>query len=213
MILDIPVQLTVELGRTRIPIKNILQLAQGSVVELEAMAGEPMDVLVNGYLIAQGEVVVVNEKFGIRLTDIVTPSERMRRLSRAADLIFSLASKPEMPNGLSSVLWFCAIVALIPVALWFLKRTPLGGAGGAGVMKSVAMLPLSTSQRIVTVEVGSGDERRWLVLGVTPTSITTLHTMAPQDARRGRRRRPVHPAFAQILGRFRRSDAGDAGAR
>ena len=82
MILDIPVQLTVELGRTRIPIKNILQLAQGSVVELDAMAGEPMDVLVNGYLIAQGEVVVVNDKFGIRLTDIVTPSERMRRLSK-----------------------------------------------------------------------------------------------------------------------------------
>jgi flagellar motor switch protein FliN/FliY len=82
LILDIPVQLTVELGRTRIPIKNILQLAQGSVVELEALAGEPMDVLVNGYLIAQGEVVVVNDKFGIRLTDIVTPSERMRRLSR-----------------------------------------------------------------------------------------------------------------------------------
>jgi flagellar motor switch protein FliN len=82
MILDIPVQLTVELGRTRIPIKNILQLAQGSVVELETMAGEPMDVLVNGYLIAQGEVVVVNDKFGIRLTDIVTPSERMRRLSK-----------------------------------------------------------------------------------------------------------------------------------
>jgi flagellar motor switch protein FliN/FliY len=82
MILDIPVQLTVELGRTRIPIKNILQLAQGSVVELDAMAGEPMDVLVNGFLIAQGEVVVVNDKFGIRLTDIVTPSERMRRLSK-----------------------------------------------------------------------------------------------------------------------------------
>jgi flagellar motor switch protein FliN/FliY len=82
MILDIPVQLTVELGRTRIPIKHILQLAQGSVVELEALAGEPMDVLVNGFLIAQGEVVVVNDKFGIRLTDIVTPSERMRRLSR-----------------------------------------------------------------------------------------------------------------------------------
>ena len=82
MILDIPVQLTVELGRTRIPIKHILQLAQGSVIELDALAGEPMDVLVNGYLIAQGEVVVVNDKFGIRLTDIVTPSERMRRLSR-----------------------------------------------------------------------------------------------------------------------------------
>jgi flagellar motor switch protein FliN/FliY len=82
MILDIPVQLTVELGRTRIPIKHILQLGQGSVVELDALAGEPMDVLVNGFLIAQGEVVVVNDKFGIRLTDIVTPSERMRRLSR-----------------------------------------------------------------------------------------------------------------------------------
>ena len=82
MILDIPVQLTVELGRTRIPIKNILQLAQGSVVELEGLAGEPMDVLVNGCLIAQGEVVVVNDKFGIRLTDIVTPSERLRRLNK-----------------------------------------------------------------------------------------------------------------------------------
>ena len=82
MILDIPVQLTVELGRARVPIKNVLQLAQGSVVEVESLAGEPMDVVVNGYLSAQGEVVVVNDKFGIRLTDIVTPSERMRRLSK-----------------------------------------------------------------------------------------------------------------------------------
>lgn len=82
MVLDIPVQLSVELGRTKVPIKYILQLGQGSVVELDAMAGEPMDVLVNGYLIAQGEVVVVNEKFGIRLTDVVTPSERLKRVSR-----------------------------------------------------------------------------------------------------------------------------------
>lgn len=82
MILDIPVQLAVELGRTKITIKNLLQLAHGSVVELDAMAGEPMDVLVNGTLIAQGEVVVVNDKFGIRLTDIITPSERMRKLNR-----------------------------------------------------------------------------------------------------------------------------------
>ena len=82
MILDIPVQITVELGRTKITIKNLLQLAHGSVVELDAMAAEPMDVLVNGTLIAQGEVVVVNDKFGIRLTDIVNPSERMRKLSR-----------------------------------------------------------------------------------------------------------------------------------
>jgi len=82
MILDIPVLLTVELGRTKIAIKNLLQLAQGSVVELDGMAGEPMDVLVNGCLIAQGEVVVVNDKFGIRLTDIITPSERIRKLNR-----------------------------------------------------------------------------------------------------------------------------------
>ena len=82
MILDIPVLLTVELGRTKIPIRHILQLAQGSVVELEGLAGEPMDVLVNGCLIAQGEVVVVNDKFGIRLTDIITPSERLRKLNR-----------------------------------------------------------------------------------------------------------------------------------
>jgi flagellar motor switch protein FliN/FliY len=82
MILDIPVQLTVELGRTKIAIRNLLQLAQGSVVELDGLAGEPMDVLVNGCLIAQGEVVVVNDKFGIRLTDIITPAERIRRLQK-----------------------------------------------------------------------------------------------------------------------------------
>ena len=81
-IYDIPVQLTVELGRTKIAIKNLLQLAQGSVVELDGMAGEPMDVLVNGCLIAQGEVVVVNDKFGIRLTDIITPAERIRKINR-----------------------------------------------------------------------------------------------------------------------------------
>lgn len=82
LILDIPVKMTVELGRTKIAIRNLLQLAQGSVVELDGLAGEPMDVLVNGCLIAQGEVVVVNDKFGIRLTDIITPSERIRKLNR-----------------------------------------------------------------------------------------------------------------------------------
>ena len=80
MILDIPVQITVELGRTKLSIRNLLQLAHGSVVELDGLAGEPMDVLVNGTLIAQGEVVVVNDKFGIRLTDIISPAERMRKI-------------------------------------------------------------------------------------------------------------------------------------
>ncbi len=82
LILDIPVKMTVELGRTKIAIRNLLQLAQGAVGELDGLAGEPMDVLVNGGLIAQGEVVVVNDKFGIRLTDIITPSERIRKLNR-----------------------------------------------------------------------------------------------------------------------------------
>lgn len=82
LIMDIPVNLTVELGRTKIAIRNLLQLAQGSVVELDGLAGEPMNVLVNGCLIAQGEVVVVNDRFGIRLTDIISPTERLRRLNR-----------------------------------------------------------------------------------------------------------------------------------
>src|SRR5690606_37387501 len=81
LIMDVPVQLTVELGRTRMTIKNLLQLGQGSVVELDNLAGEPMDIYVNGYLIAQGEVVVVEDHYGIRLTDIITPSERINRLN------------------------------------------------------------------------------------------------------------------------------------
>ena len=81
LVMDIPVTLSVELGRTKIQIRELLQLAQGSVVDLDRLAGEPMDVLVNGFLIARGEVVLVNDKFGIRLTDIVSPSERARRLA------------------------------------------------------------------------------------------------------------------------------------
>ncbi len=80
VILDVPVTLSLEVGRTRMPIRNLLQLNQGSVVELERGAGEPLDVFVNGTLIAHGEVVVVNDRFGVRLTDVVSPSERIRRL-------------------------------------------------------------------------------------------------------------------------------------
>lgn len=82
VILDIPVRLSVELGRTSITLRSILQITQGSVIELDGLAGEPMDVLINGCLIAQGEVVVVNDKFGIRLTDITSPSERIKRLKK-----------------------------------------------------------------------------------------------------------------------------------
>jgi flagellar motor switch protein FliN/FliY len=81
VILDVPVTVSMEIGRTQINIRNLLQLNQGSVVELDRFAGEPLDVLVNGTLIAHGEVVVVNDKFGIRLTDVISPSERVKRLA------------------------------------------------------------------------------------------------------------------------------------
>jgi flagellar motor switch protein FliN/FliY len=80
VVMEIPVTVSAEIGRTRIPIRNLLQLSQGSVVELDRLAGDPLDVFVNGTLIAHGEVVVVNEKFGIRLTDVISPSERVKKL-------------------------------------------------------------------------------------------------------------------------------------
>lgn len=81
-IMDIPVKLNVQLGRTRITIKQLLDLTEGSVVELDGLAGDPMDILINGHLIAQGEVVVIDDKYGIRITDIVTASERIHKLNR-----------------------------------------------------------------------------------------------------------------------------------
>jgi flagellar protein FliO/FliZ len=101
---------------------------------------------------------------------------------------------------LSSVLWFVAILALIPLALWLLKRTPAGGATAQGLMRTVAVLPLAPNQRLVTVEVGRGDARRWLVLGVTGQSIANLHEMAPQDD--GLAAPPAVAPFAQLLGRL-----------
>ena len=108
-------------------------------------------------------------------------------------------------TAFSSALWFIAVLALIPVALWLLKRTPLGAGGGAaapGVLRHVAVLPLSPQQRIVTIEVGSGEERRWLVLGVSPQGINTLHTMAPQEP--PPQAQAAAPSFAMLLGRLRK---------
>jgi flagellar protein FliO/FliZ len=85
-----------------------------------------------------------------------------------------------MASGFTALLWFLAIIALIPVALWLLKRSPVGGTGTAGLMRTVAVLPVAPGQRLLTVEVGSGADRKWLVLGLTGQQITTLHTMAPQ---------------------------------
>ena len=109
---------------------------------------------------------------------------------------------------LSSLAWFIAIVALIPVALWLLKRTPAGGASAQGVMRHVAVLPLAPNQRLMTVEVGRGDARRWLVLGVTAQQITTLHEMAPQAEAAAPAAAPL--PFAQLLSRLQRKDGIDA---
>ena len=107
------------------------------------------------------------------------------------------------PNW-TPLLWFGAIVVLIPLALWLLKRTPLGGGAGSGPMRHVAVLPLSASQRVAIVEVGSGSERRWLVLGVSGQSIHTLHTMVPQDDSTPTAADPG-ANFAQLLSRLKRN--------
>jgi flagellar protein FliO/FliZ len=110
---------------------------------------------------------------------------------------------------ISSLLWFIAILALIPAALWLLKRTPAGGAAIQGPMRTVAVLPLAPNQRVVTVEVGRGESRRWLVLGVTATQITTLHEMAPQDdgaAVAPQAALPFAQSFAQVLAKLQRKD-------
>jgi flagellar protein FliO/FliZ len=116
-------------------------------------------------------------------------------------------------TGLSSLLWFIAIIGMIPLALWLLKRTPMGGNASHGLMRSIAVLPISTSQRLLAVEVGHGDERRWLVLGVTAQNITTLHSMAPQDDAVSTPTHVVPPLpFAQLLARLRQ-DKGQPGGR
>lgn len=119
-----------------------------------------------------------------------------------------------MNPGLSSLLGFIAILAMIPVALWLLKRTPMGGAGAAGLMRTVAVLPLSANQRLLTVEVGTGEDRRWLVLGVTGQQITTLHTLPPQAEAVAAQGVPLSQTpFGQMLSKLQRKDAGDRDAR
>jgi flagellar protein FliO/FliZ len=103
-----------------------------------------------------------------------------------------------MSQSLLPILWFIAILALIPLALWLLKRTPMGGAASGGQMRVVAALPLAPNQRVLTVEVGQGEDRRWLVLGVTGQNINTLHVMPPQPETAA----SVTTPFAQMLGKF-----------
>ncbi len=114
-----------------------------------------------------------------------------------------------MNSGLMPLLSFLAIIAMIPVALWLLKRTPMGGAAAHGLMRTVAVLPISANQRLMTVEVGTGDERRWLVLGVTGQQITTLHTMAPQDEPAAPQGMPFDQTpFGQLLAKMKNNKGG-----
>ena len=112
----------------------------------------------------------------------------------------------------SALLWFAAIVVMIPLALWLLKRTPLGGAASVGGMRSISAMPLSNTQRLLTVEVGQGDQRRWLVLGVTPHTINLLHTMEPAPDAVAPSGTPAAgtagASFAQMLGRVRGNSNG-----
>jgi len=120
-----------------------------------------------------------------------------------------------MDSFVGPLLSLVFVVGLIPLALWLLRRTPMGGAGSARGGRTVGVLPLSGSQRIVTVEVGQGSARRWLVLGVTPSSIATLHVMEPQDegaASSGSPAPGTTPAFGELLGRLR-GRPGEPGAR
>ena len=114
-----------------------------------------------------------------------------------------------MPTSFAPLLWFAAIVALIPLALWLLKRTPVGSLGAQGGLRSVAALALSPNQRIVTIEVGQGDARRWLVLGVTPQNIALLHDMAPLGDAPPPATGTSAP-FAQLLDRMRNKDSRSA---
>ena len=116
-----------------------------------------------------------------------------------------------MPLNITSLLWFMAVIAMIPLTLWLLKRTPLGGASGRpGAPRTVAVLPLSAQQKIVTVEVGQGEERLWLVLGVSAQGVRTLHTMAAQGgapesgASADTQPAPPGATFAQLLTRLRK---------
>jgi flagellar protein FliO/FliZ len=116
---------------------------------------------------------------------------------------------------LTPLLWFAVVVAAIPLALWLLKRSPVGGMAQGQGLRCVGVLPLSGTQRIVTVEVGRGEDRRWLVLGVTPGSITTLHTMAPQGEADAGAAVTMPATFADWLGRLRsgRGNADDSAPR
>ena len=119
-----------------------------------------------------------------------------------------------MNSLLGPITAFVAVIALIPLALWLLRRTPLGAAASQGPMRVVAVLALAPNQRLLTVEVGQGDERRWLVLGVTPGGISNLHTLSPQPDAPAAHQAP----FASLLARQRRAatgpaESGDAGDR
>ena len=169
LIMDVPVQLTVELGRTRLTIKNLLQLGRGSVVELDGLAGEPMDIFVNGYLIAQGR-----SRGGGR--QVRHPPDRHHHAVRA----HQPPEQPPLTSGqaimtesalLRVIIGLVLVVAAILASAWLARRAGLVQRGGGN--KQVAALPLGARQSVVVIEV----DKTWLVVGVSPNQLTTLHTM------------------------------------
>ncbi len=188
-IMDIPVTISMEVGRSQISIRNLLQLNQGSVVELDRLAGESLDVLVNGTLIAHGEVVVVNDKFGIRLTDVI--SQNLNALKSCANMSSSIKTRLKQITGalglmLSAPYAFAAapsnldlattlgslvlVIGVILLLAWMLKRMQVPALGQQKGLRIISQLPVGTKERIAVVQVG---EEQFLV-GITSQSIQTL---------------------------------------
>jgi flagellar biosynthetic protein FliO len=200
-ILDIPVTISMEVGRSHISIRNLLQLNQGSVVELDRVAGEALDVLVNGTLIAHGEVVVVNDKFGIRLTDVISQVERIKivlmknilsafiiwcaclTLVHAEEATKSVTSLEVAPvevgkhvtanmDAMSMIMSLLMVLAVIVVSAMVLKRFQ-GAQHAINGLKIVTSLHLGSKEKLVVVQAGE----KQLLLGVTPQQISLLKTL------------------------------------
>ena len=205
VILDVPVTLSMEIGRTQINIRNLLQLNQGSVVELDRFAGEPLDVLVNGTLIAHGEVVVINDKFGIRLTDVISLSERVKRLSLmplksvlcwllllwfpvslampAADIpkqtVRTVASSDIAAWGIGLLI----VLGVFFLCVWGMRKLSGLTVSGTEKMRMVGGLSLGMREKVILLQVG----KKQLILGVTPGRIETLHVLEGDDCLLGKK--------------------------
>ncbi len=157
LIQNVAVSISVEVGRSSLRIRDLLRLGQGSVVELDRVAGEPLDVCVNNTVIARGEVVLVNERYGIRLTQVVDPEDRVKHLCCPMDPV----------RYISAIILVGALLAL---AIWLLRRFNLTGMATKAPLTVVGHLSVGTREKLLVVRFGSED----VLLGITPHSITRL---------------------------------------